>query len=369
MKAYIPEDIPVSHLDFQRLFKLVGEANGELARFDGLLQNLVQPELMLSPLIIEEAVLSSRIEGTQATIEDILKHDAGVIKSKDKQDDIQEVVNYRSAMNFASEQLLTRPLSLGFVREMHQILMQSVRGEDKSPGQFRTKQNFIGRPGCTLENATFVPPDPIRVQSDIEAWERYISGDDIEILLQCAVMHAQFELIHPFNDGNGRIGRLLIPLFLHQKRKLSRPAFYISAYLERNRDDYYGCLRSISQEKDWNSWIEFFFRAVTAQAKSNCKTVKEILNLYDEMKAVIQETTHSQYSIQVLDAIFQSPIFSSNEFVEKSGLAKKTANGLLLLLKRSEVILEITPGRGRIPALLTFKRLLDITEGRKIELK
>ncbi len=292
-------------------------------------------------------------------------YDAGLKPPKEKAEDIREVVNYRSAMNFASRQLQTRSLSLGFIREMHQMLMDGVRGDDKSPGQFRTKQNYIGRPGCTIEDATFVPPDPIRVPGDLEAWERYILGDDIEILIQCAVMHAQFELIHPFNDGNGRIGRLLIPLFLHQKRKISRPAFYISAFLEKNRDGYYDRLRGISRNNDWNGWIEFFLRAVSVQARNNCETVKAILGLYDEMKTIIQEATHSCYSIQVLDAIFSLPLFQSSEFHAKTGLAKNTANSLLTQLKQAGIIQEVLPGSGRKPAILTFQRLLEITEGRQ----
>jgi len=184
MKPYIPEDLPIHDLDFQRLFKVAGEANGELARFDGLLQNLVHPELMLAPLINEEAELSSRIEGTQATMEDILKYDAGLAPPKDKADDLHEVINYRNVMRFAAEQLSQRRLSLGFVREMHAMLMEGVRGDEKLPGQFRVTQNFIGRPGCTIEKATFVPPDPIRLTSDLEAWERYVGGNDVDALLQ-----------------------------------------------------------------------------------------------------------------------------------------------------------------------------------------
>ncbi|MDR2762456.1 MAG: Fic family protein [Planctomycetaceae bacterium] len=367
MKPYIPKELPLSTIDFRRHFKAVGESNAELARFDGLLQGLLQPELLLSPLINEEALLSSRIEGTQATITDVLKYDAGNKKAIEQQNDVQEVINYRNTMTFAGQQLSKRLLSLGLVREMHQMLMDGTRGAEKFPGMFRNKQNYIGRPGATIEEAAFVPPDPIRLQSDLESWERYVTGNDIEILLQCSLVHAQFELLHPFNDGNGRVGRLLIPLFLYQKKKLSRPAFYISGFLEKNRSDYYHALQQISLYDDWDTWIEFFLRAVIQQAKTNSVIVKNILSLYENMKNKIQNVTHSQYTINVLDFLFSYPMFQGNNFLEGSGIVKKTANKLLFQLKKAGIVQESEPRRGRNPATLIFKELLNITENTDID--
>ncbi|MDR1484249.1 MAG: Fic family protein [Planctomycetaceae bacterium] len=362
MKSYIPQELPLSTIDFRRHFKAVGESNAELARFDGLLQGLLQPELLLSPLINEEAVLSSRIEGTQTTITDVLKYDAGNRKAIEQQNDVQEVINYRNTMKFAGQQLAERPLSLGLIREMHQMLMDGTRGAEKFPGMFRTKQNYIGRSGATIEDATFVPPDPIRLQSDLESLERYITGNDVEVLLQCSLVHAQFELLHPFNDGNGRVGRLLIPLFLYQKKKLSMPAFYISGFLEKNREDYYQALRLISSQNDWDTWIEFFLRAVLQQAKTNGAIVKKILSLYEDMKNKVQKTTHSQYTINVLDFLFSYPMFQSNNFLKGSGIVKKTAGHLLFQLKKAGIVQESESGRGRNPATLIFKELQNITE-------
>ncbi|MDR0705709.1 MAG: Fic family protein [Planctomycetaceae bacterium] len=363
MKPYIPKELPLSTIDFRRHFKAVGESNAELARLDGLLQGLPLPELLLSPLINEEALLSSRIEGTQATITDVLKYDAGNKKAIEQQDDVHEVINYRNTMKFAGRQLTERPLSLGLIREMHQMLMDGTRGAEKFPGMFRTKQNYIGRPGATIEEATFVPPDPIRLQSDLESWERYVTGNDVEILLQCSIVHAQFELLHPFNDGNGRVGRLLIPLFLYQKKKLSMPAFYISGFLEKNREDYYKALRLISLHDDWDTWIEFFLLAVIQQAKTNSTIVKKILSLYEDMKNKIQVTTHSQYTVNILDFLFSNPMFQGNSFLKGSNIAKKTANKLLFQLKKAGIIQESEPKHGRTPATLIFKELLDIIEG------
>lgn len=191
--------------------------------------------------------------------------------------------------------------------ELHRILLDSVRGQNKTPGEFRRDQNWIGKAGCTIEEASFVPPSPLRLLDYLQAWERYLDSDDVDYLLQVAVIHAQFELIHPFKDGNGRIGRILIPLFLYQKRALSQPMFYLSEYLEDNRDEYYERLRAISIQGDWNGWIAFFLRAIATQAVQNSKRVNAIMALYEEMKIAIQGATHSQYSVHLLDAIFDKP--------------------------------------------------------------
>ena len=367
MKPYIPEKLPIENLDYRRLFPLVGQANAELARYDGLLQGIVNPHVMLSPLTNEEAVLSSRIEGTQATVDEVLEQEAGLTtKEGEKYKDIQEIINYREALRSAHYYLMERPITLSFIRELHKILLNSVRGQDKNPGEFRKDQNWIGLPGCTIEEATFVPPNPLQLQDYLEQWERYIKGDDIEPLVQTAVMHAQFELLHPFKDGNGRIGRILIPLFLFQKRKLSQPMFYLSSYLEANRDAYNSRLQNISRNKDWDSWIEFFLSAVMQQAKSNSFKVKQIMNLYDSMKERIQKLTHSQYVIRLLDSLFNRPIFKTTDLIKETGIHKPTAMGLLRQLKDAGILKELRPGSGRRAAVLCFPELLNIAEGKKI---
>ena len=220
MKPYEPNKLPLESLDYQRLFALVGDANAELARYDGLLQGIVNSSVMLSPLTTEEAVLSSKIEGTQATVDDVLEQEAGIPKEGEKAKDIQEIINYRKALRSAHPYLNERPITLSFVRGLHKILLNSVRGQDKTPGEFRKDQNWIGKYGCTIEDASFVPPNPLQLQDHLEAWQNYMASNDIDLLLQTAVVHAQFELLHPFKDGNGRIGRILIPLFLYQKKKI-----------------------------------------------------------------------------------------------------------------------------------------------------
>jgi Fic family protein len=273
---------------------------------------------MLSPITAQEAVLSSRIEGTQATVDEVWEQEAGLVKEGQKYSDIQEILNYRKALFAAREHLHSYPIRLSLVRELHRILLSSnVRGEDKSPGEFRNSQNFIGKPGSAIDQATFVPPSPLQLLDHLQAWEKYLDFDEIDHLLQTAVVHAQFELLHPFKDGNGRIGRILIPLFLYQKSALSQPMFYLSEYLERNRDEYYQRLKAISAEKNWNGWIDFFLKGVATQAEQNGRRVRHILALYDEMKQTIQKTTHSQFTVHLLDAIFNKPTFRTVDLAQQ----------------------------------------------------
>ncbi|GAU09093.1 Fic family protein [Desulfoplanes formicivorans] len=366
MKPYQPDKLPLDGLDYKRLLALVGDANAELARYDGLLQGIVNPAIMLSPLTNEEAVLSSKIEGTQATVDDVLEQEAGLLKDGEKAKDIQEIINYREALRASHQYLKERPITLAFVRELHKILLSSVRGQDKTPGEIRTEQNWIGRYGCTMEQASFVPPSPLQLQDHLDAWQAYLADDDIDILLQTAVMHAQFELLHPFKDGNGRIGRILIPLFLYQKKKISQPMFYLSAYLEAHREEYYSRLQAISRDGDWNSWIAFFLQAITEQAKNNSAKVKAIMGLYDDMKKQIHEITHSQYTVHLLDAIFDRPIFDSSHLVKHADIPVASVKSFIPKLKKAGILTEIRPARGRTPAVLAFGQLLNIAEGKHV---
>ena len=367
MKPYQPHSLPLENLDYKALFAFVGDANAELARYDGLLQGMVNPAVMLSPLTNEEAVLSSKIEGTQATIDEVLEQEAGILKGGEKAKDIQEIINYRKVLHSAHQALLGGyPISLSLVCQLHKVLLDSVRGQDKTPGCFRKEQNWIGNFGCSMEQATFVPPNPLQLQNYLEAWQTYMETSDIDVLLQTAVMHAQFELIHPFKDGNGRIGRILIPLFLYQKKKLSQPMFYLSAYLESNREEYYARLQNISREGDWNGWIVFFLKAITEQAKTNNSKIKSIIKLYEDMKGQIQNITHSQYTLNLLDAIFDRPIFDTVQFAHKTEIPPSSVKSLILKLKKAGILAEIRTSRGRHPAVLAFRQLLNITEGKSI---
>lgn len=366
MQPFEPSPLPPPGIDVIRLVRLVGEANAALARYDGLLQGMVNPAVMLSPLSNQEAVLSSRIEGTQATLEEVLEHEAGQEYDARKEADIQEIVNYRRAMVLASEVLQERPLRLGLLTALHKELMDSVPGQDKEPGEFRKTQNWIGPYGCTQETASFVPPSPLQLMDHLEAWQSYLATDDFDPLAQAAIVHAQFEILHPFKDGNGRIGRLLIPLFLYSKGRLSSPMFYLSAYLEAHRPEYYARLAAITREGDWTCWIGFFLQAITEQAGSNIERVRAILRLYEDMKARVREITRSQHSAQIVDALFDRPIFRIGDFAQRAGIPKPTAHPLLRQLLEAGTLKQLREGSGRRPAILSFPELLNIAEGRQV---
>ncbi len=366
MKPYLPEPLPLTSLNWSSLIRLVGQANASLASYDGILQGIINPEVLLSPLTTQEAVLSSKIEGTQATLEEVLEFEASPERRTPRLEDIREIINYRKAMGMAVEKLKERPISLNFIRDIHAVLLDSVRGQYKSPGQFRTTQNWIGRPGCSIEEAAFVPPVPSDLMGYLSNFETYIHHDEEDKLVQLAVIHAQLEIIHPFLDGNGRVGRILIPLFLYETKLLSKPMFYLSAYLEANRDAYYDRLQAVSAKKDWDGWVRFFLTAIIEQAKNNSEKAQAILALYEKIKKEVPVITRSQYSVQAIDALFYKPIFTSAEFGTRSGIPKASAMRLLRALRKKDILAPLLEGSGRRAAILSFGELIEIVEGRKV---
>lgn len=369
MEPFVPHKLPLENLDYNRLTRLLGQANRELTRYDGLLQGIPDPALLLSPLTTREAVLSSKIEGTQATMDEVLELEAGQEFDPEKTKDIHEIVNYRDALLYAKKELDHRPITLALIREIHRILLSSVRGERKSPGEFRKDQNWIGRAGCTMQEASFVPPSPLQLQDFLEEWQRYLSEDDADFLVQTAIVHAQFELLHPFKDGNGRIGRLIIPLFLFSKQVLTYPMFYLSEYLEEHRDEYYAHLQGISRKNDWESWIVFFLEAIIAQATDNATKVRKIFALHNEMKHRFDEATHSRFGAFALDRIFSRPIFNTTYFVKsmETITSKQTCMLMLKQLQHAGIIDVYKEGSGRRPATLKFPALINLVAGRQVE--
>ncbi len=370
MEPYIPDHLPLKSIDWLSHIKKMSHATIAIARYDGILQGMPNPQVLLSPMQTREAVISSRIEGTQASLEEVLQYEAEVSDATEQDrekdtaivQDIHEVLNYRQAMMHAMNSLEKRPLGINMIRDLHRILLSGVRGRYKNPGEIRHTQNWIAPPGTPMEKATFIPPEPSMIMDALSNWEEYMHSTEKNDLVQLAVLKAQFEMIHPFSDGNGRIGRMLVPLILYKKRILSSPMFYISGYLESNRDIYYERLRAVSTEKDWDSWISFFLQAVAEQASENSQKAIMILALYDKMKKQVPEITHSQYSIQTIDAIFSRPIFKSSDFAEKSGIPKGTARRLAQDLNANG-ILEVKRERsGRRPAIYVFSHLIDIVE-------
>ncbi|MFH1193703.1 MAG: Fic/DOC family N-terminal domain-containing protein [bacterium] len=290
MKPFIPDKLPLKKINWEKFVHLIGNARVEVAHFNGMLESMPNPEVLLSPLTTQEAVLSSKIEGTRATLQEVLEYEADPKQRTEKYNDIQEILNYRKAMNFAVKELNAIPLSSRLIKGMHDILLNSVRGQNQDRGNFRRIQVHIG-PDNKIENASYVPPIAGDISEHMSNLDEYFHYSEKDPLVQLAIVHAQFEIIHPFNDGNGRVGRILMPIFLYFKKILSSPMFYLSAYFELHREEYYKKLLGISQKGDWESWIEYFLNAVIEQSKENIKKAKAIHELYDIKKDKIVTLT------------------------------------------------------------------------------
>lgn len=360
MNPYIPKELPIKNIEWEQLIDLIGKANRYVARYDGLLQSVINPDVLLAPLRTQEAVLSSKIEGTQATLEEVLEFEADELAEDHLKGDIFEVLNYRVALKEGRDTMKERPLSLKSIKQMHATLMRGVRGDSKDPGNFRRIQNYIGSQGSDISNARFVPPTVPNMLEALGSWEKYIHLDDKDVLVQLAVIHAQFEIIHPFLDGNGRMGRILIPLFLYHKEIIQEPVFYLSDYLESHRSEYYDALKEITDTGSWTNWIRFFLNAIIVQAEKNIAKTREIINLYETVKLEIANTTHSQFSIHCLDSLFVQPIFSSRNFEKHSGIPRSSVARLLSTMVENDIIALIQKGSGRRPTIYAFRRLLKI---------
>lgn len=350
-------------LDVAALMPLVGPATAAIARYDGKLAAAPNSSVLLSPLRRREAVLSSRIEGTQSTVEDVVSFEAGKKpKSEQEHQDNIEIINYTNAMTHAEQELEKLPLCQRVIRSAHQVLMSGARGKNKEPGQYRQNQNWIGPPGCTQETATFIPISADKLAPAMDAWEAFIHTDDApDLLIQVAILHAEFEALHPFQDGNGRMGRLLIPLFLWWRGLIHRPIFYISAYFEAHRDLYYERLLAVSRDGDWTAWCRFFLEGVRTQAEGDLEKTNRIFSLYEKTKA-LKVLTRTQYAIQTLDCLFQNPILSSSDLTAKAGIPAPTARRMLKLLAEQNVLYEFFPPSGRTPGLYIFSELLSIAQ-------
>lgn len=359
---------PPKKIDWERLIPLIGPASAALARYDGILGAIPNATLLLSPLMTQEAVLSSRIEGTQATMSEVLEYEAGIIPKDDpnKTADIQEVLNYRRAMRHAVDLLEDLPLCQRLLKDAHKVLMEGVRGQNKSPGEYRKIRNWIGPPGSPIEKATYIPISIEELPRAMGEWEHFIHKEYEDKLVQLSLLHGEFEALHPFLDGNGRLGRMFVPLFLFSSRLIQSPMFYISAYLEAHRDEYYNKLRDISRTNDWTGWCCFFMEAIKEQAIENHAKATAILQLYEEEKDRVIELTRSQYAIRALDFLFNRPIFPSTAFTTESDIPKPTAHRLLNILRDNSMLYIFKPGEGRKSGVFIYPKLLNIAEGRNI---
>lgn len=293
---------------------------------------------------------------------EVFEHGAGKAFNEHKNEDIREILNYRKALRLAQREVKDRSITLSLLLGLHKILLRSVRGKSKSSGEFRKDQNWIGAPGDPIEKATFIPPHPLQSIDRLQKWEAYLRYDDIDPLVQAAIVHAQFELLHPFQDGNGRIGRLLIPLFLYSKKILTLPMFYLSEFLEEHRETYYFKLQKISQDNDWTGWVAFFLEAIIEQSKSNSEKVSAIMDLRHAMKHKVTEVTKSSYSAQVLDCLFSMPGFRASDFCERGKIPMSSAQNIIKNLIREGVVKVEEERAGRAPARYSFPALLKLID-------
>lgn len=345
--AFVPAPLP-PRINYDKvLTRLLSEADRLLGELSGTGRLLSNPYLLIAPYIRREAVSSSRIEGTQASLNDLFFFEAAEIK-KPKIPDVLEVQNYVRAMEYGIDRLKELPISIRLIREIHSILMEGVRGEHATPGKIRRSQNWIGPPGCSLNDATYVPPPVEEMQQALSNWEKYLHSNPGEPpLVQSALMHYQFEAIHPFLDGNGRIGRLLITFFLCERGYLTQPLLYLSAFFDRFRKEYYSRLLDVSQKGDWRGWIEFFLQGVENQSSDAISDAQKILGLHAEYQRILVGTKKIPESAhRLIDEIFLNPVISISRLSKKWKMPFNSVKTGVLRLIRIGILREV-PERKR----------------------
>jgi Fic family protein len=367
MRPAEPKDLPVlTNQDWLALIPALGRANRAIAEYNGMLRRLPNRNLLLSPLRLQEAVLSSKIEGTLATMSEVLQFEAGEPPQREsRRHDIEEILNYRSALDAAVDELKARPFSLNLLLKFHKILLTSVRGHNMAPGEFRKQQNYIGSRVGGVEQIRFTPPEWTRLAPSLTNWENYYHSDD-DPLVRIALIHAQFEFLHPFLDGNGRIGRILIPIFLFEKGLLSEPTFYMSEYIEQHKDEYVDRLNALCREKNaWRTWTHFFLEGLTSQAQRNVSTADAILSLYENLKQRFIEITHSRYAVPLLDAAFELQYFQAGQLRLKGDTpSKPTMMSMLQALERENILRVYRPASGRRSAIWWLPQLVQLVDRR-----
>lgn len=345
-RAFIPAPLPPDPpLDLTgELHRLLSSADRALGRLDGSVLTLPNPDLFVFMYVRKEAVLSSQIEGTQSSLQDLLAAEAELL-DPDLPRDVDEVVNYVRAMNHGLERLRELPVSVRLIREIHAELLRGVRGGRLQPGELRTTQNWLGPAGSTLANATFVPPPQHVVPDALGDLEKFLHGeDDLPPLVRIALAHVQFETIHPFLDGNGRIGRLLITFLLTEGGILHKPVLYLSHYFRRHRQAYYDHLQAVRDRGAWEAWLAFFLRGVAEVAGEAAETARRILQLREQHRAAITEGLGraAANGHRILESLFQRPILSVNDVRAVTGTTYASANVLVSRLVRAGVLEEMT---------------------------
>ncbi len=347
--AFIPNILPPALPPSWELTRLISEADRRLSELAGVAQTLPNPHLLIGPFIRKEAVLSSKIEGTQASLSDLFFFEASGITDA-KAPDVREVENYVKALEYGLKRLEDIPISLRLIREMHERLMKGTRGDHLTPGEFRRSQNWIGPHGCTLMDAAFVPPPVAEMTDTLGELEKYLHAETpLPPLVRMALIHYQFETIHPFLDGNGRIGRLLITLLLCSDRLLPQPLLYLSAFFERHRNEYYARLRGVSHRGEWIAWIEFFLQGVAEQSKDAVLRSNRLLKLWHSYRQKMQSARSSALQLTLIDELFSYPAMTVTQAAKRLHVTPRSAQLNVDKLIKAGILKEATGRqRGRV---------------------
>lgn len=339
-KSFVPNPLPPSPpIELtEDIIALLVKANSQLAVLESVATRIPNVELFVSMYVRKEALMSSQIEGTQATLEDVLDPmlDANTNRN------VADVVNYIKATEFAINRLQALPLCNRLIKETHAVLMEGVRGQEKSPGEFRYSQNWIGGQGSTLKNARYIPPSPDDMLDAMSDLEKYINADDdLDALIRAALIHYQFETIHPFLDGNGRVGRLLITLFLMEKRVLSTPALYISYFLKKNRVEYYDRMTEVRTKGNYEQWVKFFLQAIMESAEDATATIDELIALHDANVSVISKLGRAAKNVMlVFNYLESNPIIEIRKTSEALGITFNTTSSAVNRLVDADILVQ-----------------------------
>jgi Fic family protein len=344
--AFIPRPLPPEPpiaIDAE-MQALLSDADRALGRLDGSIQTLPNPDLFVFMYVRKEAVLSSQIEGTQSSLNDLLKIEAQIF-DPNRPNDVEEVLNYVNAMNYGLERLDTLPLSIRLITEIHERLLRGVRGHNSQPGELRTSQNWIGPQNCSLADATFVPPPPHEVVPSLGALEKFIHDTSpLPALVKIGLIHSQFETIHPFLDGNGRIGRLLITFVLCQSRILQKPVLYISHFFKRHRRDYYDYLQRIRDFGEWEPWLKFFLTGIKEVSVEATETAKKIVDLRERHRATITQSfgRAAGNGLKLFETLFERPLINVNEIAQLLDITFAAANSIVQRFSEAGILQEMT---------------------------
>lgn len=354
--AFAPAPIPRTlELSPQAVY-LLSEADLALGALAGVGGRLPNPHILIQPYLRREAVASTRIEGTQSTLSEVLSAEA---QSLVETEDQREVLNYMRALEAGLRRLPTLPLSKRLIREIHGELLRGVRGQERTPGEFRRTQNWIG--GSNPTNALFVPPPVELLEDALDDFERFLHEDlQLPILVRCALAHFQFETIHPFLDGNGRLGRLLIVFYLVERGAIGQPLLYLSAYFERNRDEYMACLQGVRERGDIDSWISFFLRGVATQARSAVDSADSLLALREEFRGRLRQARARGQAVDAAEALIANPFVTAPTLSRTLNVTRQGAQYVIASLERAGIV-EPVKGESR-PALYVANEVLNVLQ-------